>query len=151
MQDTFPLQEGESTVGNQVWQSSALVIPTTTLNRDVVPIVGDIEPVMELRVDVETGNEEEESLEEGIPTFDMIQKNPTSREEQELKDCGHAVRRSWCVACVKDRCARKHHQFELLEKEGRARTKPSLVSFDCVFLTQENSDTTLESENEPSV
>ena len=38
-----------------------------------------------------------------------------------------------------------------MEKEGRARTKPSLVSFDCVFLTQENADTTLESENEQSV
>ena len=50
---------------------------------------------MEPRVDVETGNEEEESPEEEIPTFDMIQKNPTSREEQELEDCEHAVHRSW--------------------------------------------------------
>ena len=47
-----------------------LVSPTTTLNRDAVPIGDDIEPVEESRVDVETGNEEEESLEEGIPTFD---------------------------------------------------------------------------------
>ena len=82
----------------------------------------------ESRADVEAGNEE----------------------EQELEDCGHAVCRSWRVVCVKDRCVGKHLQFELLEKEGRKRTKPSLVALDCVFLTQENADTTLEYENEPS-
>ena len=38
----------------------------------------------ESRVDVETRNEEE-FLEEGIPTFEMIQKNPTRREEQDWK------------------------------------------------------------------
>ena len=57
-----------------VWQSSALVNPTTTLNRDTVPIGDDIEPVGESRVDVETGNEEE--VEEGIPSFEVLQKNP---------------------------------------------------------------------------
>ena len=35
----------------------------------------------ESRVDVETGSEEEESPEEGIPTFEVIHKNLTSREE----------------------------------------------------------------------
>ena len=80
----------------------------------------------------------------------MIQKNPTSGEEQEPEDCGHAVHKSWCVVCVKDHCAGKHLQFQLLEKEGRERTKPSLVAFDCVFLTQENADTDSEYENEPS-
>ena len=30
--------------------------------------------------------EEEESPEEGIPTFEMIQKNPASGKEQELED-----------------------------------------------------------------
>ena len=104
----------------------------------------------ESRVDVETGNEEEESLEEGVPTFDVIQKNPTSREEREIEDCGHAVYRSWCVVWVKDRCAGKHLQFELLEREGRERTKPSLVTFDYFFLTQENADTTLEYEIDTS-
>ena len=104
----------------------------------------------ESRVDVETGNEEEESLEEGIPTLEMIQKNPTSMKEQELEDCGHAVYKSWCVVCVKDSCAGKHLQLELLEKEGRERTKPSLVAFDYFFWTQENADTTWEYENEPS-
>ena len=47
------------------WQSGELVSPTTTLNREAVPIGDDIEPVGESRVDIETGNkEEEESLEE---------------------------------------------------------------------------------------
>ena len=73
----------------------------------------------ESRVDVEAGNEEEDkSPEEGIPTFEMIQKNPTSRKEQKFGDCGHVVCRSGCVDCVKDRCAGKHLQFESLEKEG---------------------------------
>ena len=72
-------------------------------------------------------------------------------EERELEDGGHAVYRSWCVACVKDSCARKHLQVEPLEKEGRARTKPSLVPYDCVFLTQKNADATLECENETSL
>ena len=80
-----------------------LVSPTTTRNRDAVPIGDDIELVGESRVDVETGNEEEESPEVGIPTFEMIQKNPTRREEQELEDCGHADYKSWCVVCVKNR------------------------------------------------
>ena len=75
----------------------------------------------ESRADVETGNEAEEESLEGIPTFEMIHKNPTSREEQELEDCGHVVYRSWRVACVKDHCVRKHLQFELLEK-NRKRT-----------------------------
>ena len=106
---------------------------------------------MESRVDVETGNEEEDkSPEDGIHTFEMIQKNPTSRKEQEFGDYGHAVSRSGCVVCVKDRCAGKHLQFEPLEREGRERTKLSMVTFDCVFLTQENADMTLEYENEPS-
>ena len=47
----------------------------------MVPIGDDIEPVGESRVNVKTGNEEEESTEERIPTFEMIQKNPTSREQ----------------------------------------------------------------------
>ena len=59
------------------------------------PLVMTSSQWWESRVDVETGNEEEESLEEGIPTFEMIRKNPTRREEQELEDCGHAGNRSW--------------------------------------------------------
>ena len=35
--------------------------------------------------------------------------------------------------------------------QGRERTRPSLIAFDCVFLTQENADTTLAYENEPSL
>ena len=101
---------------------------------------------MESRVDVETGNEEEESLEEVIPTFEVIQKNPTCGAERELEDCGVSVHRNWRGTCVKDRCARKPLQVEQLEKE----TEPPLESFDCVFLTQENADTTLKCENEPS-
>ena len=71
--------KGESTVGKRVWQSGVLVSPTTTLNRDVAPIGDDIEPVVESRAGVETGYEEEESLQVGIPTFEEIQKNLTSR------------------------------------------------------------------------
>ena len=50
-------------MGKRVWQSSALVSPTTTLNRDAVPIGDDIEPVGESRAGVETGYEEEEEEE----------------------------------------------------------------------------------------
>ena len=71
-----------------------------------------------------------------------------SREERELEDCGHSVHKNWRGACVKDRCTRKHLQFEPLEKEGRKRTEPSSVSFDCILLC--NADTTLEYENETS-
>ena len=52
--------EGDSTVRKRVCQSSALVSPTTTLNRDVAPTGDDIEPMGESRADVETGKEEEE-------------------------------------------------------------------------------------------
>ena len=94
----------------------------------------------ESRADVETGNEAEEESLEGIPTFEMIHKNPTSREEQELEDCGHAVYRSWCFACVKDRCVGRRLQVEPFEEEERERTTP-MVAFDCGFLTLENADT----------
>ena len=53
--------EEQSTVGKRGWQSSALVGPTKTLNRDVAPIGDDIEPVGESRADVEMGNEEDEN------------------------------------------------------------------------------------------
>ena len=76
----------------------------------------------------------------------VFPKNPTSRDERELEDCGHAVHKNWREACVKDRCTRKHIEFELLEKEGRKRTEPLWVSFDC---TTQDADTTLEYENEP--
>ena len=71
----------------------------------------------ESRVDVETGNEE----------------------EQEPEDCGHVVCRSWCAVCVKGRCVVKHLQGEPLEEEERERTTPMVV-FDYVFLTPENAD-----------
>ena len=73
--------------------------PMTTLNRDAVP-----------NGDVETGNEEEPDPEEGIPTCEMIQKNPTNRDEQELEDCGHVVYRSWCAVCVKGGCVGKENE-----------------------------------------
>ena len=47
-----------SAVGKRVWQSSALVSPTKTLNRDVAPNGDDIEPIGESRADVEMGNHE---------------------------------------------------------------------------------------------
>ena len=96
--------EGEPTVGKRVWQSSALVSPTTTLSRDAVPNGDDIEPVGGSRVDVGTGNEEEESLRARILEFEVIQEKSTSKEEREFEDCGHSVHKNW--ACVKDCCAR---------------------------------------------
>ena len=77
----------------------------TILNRVEVPTGDDIESEGESRLNVETGNEEEEeSLESEIPTVGTNLKNPTSRAEQEREDCGHAVHRNWCVVCVKGRC-----------------------------------------------
>ena len=115
-----------------MWQSSALVSPTTTLNRVVAPIGDDIEPVGESRADVETGNEEEESLEAETPTVEMNPKNPMIREEQEHEDYGHAVCRSWCAACVEGSGVGRHLQVEPLEEEERERTTPT-ASFDCGF------------------
>ena len=67
--------------GNRVWQNSALVSPTKTLNQDVAPVGDDIEPSGETCADVEMANEEdEERLEAEIPRVRMIPKNPTSRE-----------------------------------------------------------------------
>ena len=37
----------------------------------------------------------------GIPTFEVIQTNFTSREEQEPEDCGHTDYRSWRVFLLK--------------------------------------------------
>ena len=117
----------------------------TTLNRDAVPIGDDIEPVAESRVDVEIGNEEEEkSSEEGIPTVEINTKSPTSGEEQEPEDCGHAVYRSWERGSgsfvSKLFCAGKRVQAESLEEEERERINP-MIAFDRVSLTQENADT----------
>ena len=75
--------------------------PSKTVNRDVAPIGDDIEPVGESRADVEMGNEEdEEPLEAEIR---MNPKSPTSGENKEHVDSGHAVYRSWCAACVEGR------------------------------------------------
>ena len=77
------------------------------------------------------GNEEqEESLEADIPTVDELnQKIPMSRAEQDHEDCGHAVYRTWCVVCVKDRCVGKQHRIEPLEEEERERTTLMIDSF----------------------
>ena len=52
--------ENLSAAGKRVWQSSALVSPTKTLNTDLVPLGDDIEPIEALREDVGMGNEEDE-------------------------------------------------------------------------------------------
>ena len=70
----------------------------------------------------------------------MVQKNPTSRKEQELEDCGHAVYRTWCVVCVEGRGVGGQHRLELMEEEQREKTTP-IVAFDYCFLTQENAET----------
>ena len=130
-----------SAVEKRGWQSSALVSPTNTLNRDVSPIDDNIEPVGESRADVEMGNEEdEEPLEAEFPRVRMNPKNPTSREIQEHEDSGHAVYGSWCAACVEGRGVGGQHRIELLEEEEREMTTP-IVAFDYGFTTQENADT----------
>ena len=83
------------------WQSSALVSPSKTLNQNAAPYGDHIEPVGESRADVEMGNEEDEEPSEAqTPRVRMNPKNPTSREEQEHEDSGHAVHRSWCALIV---------------------------------------------------
>ena len=133
--------EEQSAVGKRRWQSSALVSPTTTQNRNAAPIGDDIEPVVESRADVDMGKEEdEEPLEAKIPRVRMNPKNPMSREEQEHGDSGHAVYRIWCAACFEGRGVGRQHQVELLEEKDRERTTP-IVAFDYGFLTQANADT----------
>ena len=120
--------EQRSAVGKRVWQSSALVSPTTTLNTDLASFGDDTEPVEVPREDVEMGNDEdEETLEAEVPRARTNLKNPTSREEQEHEDSGHAVYRSWCAACVERRGVGGQHRIELLEEEERERTTPSVA------------------------
>ena len=84
------------------------------------------------------GNEQDEDpFEAEIP---RVRVNPTSREEQEHEDSGHAVYRSWCAACVEGRGVGGQHRIEPLEQQERERTTP-IVAFDYCFLTQENADT----------
>ena len=40
-----------------------------------------------------------------------------SRSEQEREDCGHAVYRNWCAACVEARGVEGQLQVEPLEEE----------------------------------
>ena len=70
----------------------------------------------------------------------MNSKNPTSRENQEHEDSGHAAYRSWCAACVEGRGVGGQHRIGVMEEEEVERTTP-IVAFDCGFLTQENADT----------
>ena len=80
------------------------------------------------------GNEEdEEPLEAEVPRVRMNPKNPTSRENQEHEDSGHAVCRSWCAACVEGRGVGGQHRIELLDEEERERTTP-IVAFDYGFV-----------------
>ena len=54
-----PYCEQFSAAGKRVWQSSALVSPTKTLNTDQAPIGDDIEPIEASREDVETRSDED--------------------------------------------------------------------------------------------
>ena len=77
----------------------------------------------ESRADVEAGSEEEEeedkSLEPEIPTVETNPKNLMRKEQQEREDCGHAVYRNWCVACVEARGVGRQFQLEPLEEEEK--------------------------------
>ena len=103
--------------GNEYGRAARSVSPVTTLNRDGAPMGDDIEPMEESRADVETGKEE--SLEAEIPTVEMNPQNPMSRAEQEHEDCGHAVYRNWCAACVEACGVGRQLQAEPLEEEER--------------------------------
>ena len=86
-----------------------------------------------------TQETKKKSLEVGFPTFEVIQKHRTSREERELEDCGHSVYKKWRGACVKDRCTRKHLQFEPLEKKEENEQNHHgflLIAFSCVMQIQ---------------
>ena len=127
--------------GKRVWQSSALVSPTKTLNRDDAPTGNDIELIGESRADVGMrSDEDEEPMEAESPRLRKNPKNPTSREKQEREDSGHAVYRSWCAACVEGRGVGRQHRIELVEEEERERKTP-IVAFEYGFLTQENAHT----------
>ena len=80
----------------------------------------------ESRADVETRNEEEESLEAEIPTVEMNLKNPMNKEEQEHEDSGHAVCKSWCAACVEGRGVGRQYRIELLECSRKRKEKEQL-------------------------
>ena len=103
-----------------MWQSSALVSPTKTLNRDVAPIGDGIEPFGESRADVDLGNEEdEEPLEAEVPRVRMNTKNPTRRVKQEHEASGHAVYRSWCAACVEGRGVGGQYRILTVGRRGK--------------------------------
>ena len=62
----------------------------------------------------------------------VFPKNPTSREERELEDCGQSVHKNWRGACVENRCTRKHLQIETLENHHGV----LLIAFSCVMQIQ---------------
>ena len=101
----------------------------------------------ESRAPVEMGNDQDEDEEPWEAVISRVRtnpKNPTNRENEEHKDSGHVVYRCWCAACVEGRGVGRHLQVEPLKEEEREETKSSWVSFDWLFLTPENADTTLE-------
>ena len=83
----------------------------------------------ESRVDVKTGNDDEESLEVGILTFEVIQQTFTNGEGQELEDCGHVDYRSWCVVYVKD-----HWQGNIFPWNRRREKEENGQRYHCYFL-----------------
>ena len=99
--------------------------------------------MVESRVDVKTGNEEEESLEAGIPTFEEIQ-------QVEKNENSKIVDMLFTGVCVLLVLKIVVHGTIFKLNRWRKKEEHDLVSFDCVFLSQENADTTLECENEPS-
>ena len=124
-----------------MWQTSALVSPSKTLNTDLSPSGDDIEPIEAAREDVETGNDkDEEQVEAEVPRARMNSKNPANREKQQHEDPGHAVYRNWCAACVEGRGVSGQHQIELSEEEERETTTHTLA-FDHGCMTQKNADT----------
>ena len=94
-----------------------------------MPIGDDSEPVEESRVDVKTGNDDEESLEVGILTFEVIQRTFTNGEGQELEDCGHVDYRSWCVVYVKDHCAGETSSRRTVGERRKRTDKDIIVIF----------------------
>ena len=78
-----PSCEQFSAARKRLWQISALVNPTKTLNRDVAPSGDDIEAVVESRADVEMGNDEDEDpLASEVPRARMNQSKESNKQRE---------------------------------------------------------------------
>ena len=75
-----------SAAGKRLWQSSALVSPTTILNTELAPIGDDTEPNEALRKNIKIGNDEdEEPLEAEVPRARVTTKIQQAERNKNMK------------------------------------------------------------------